>query len=237
VLPVLPVVLVVVLVPGTPAPPEPPLPVFPAAVPPPVLPEEAAPVLPVFEVEPEVLVVVVFVLEVEDVSLGGALLVGIVRVGDPAVSAGVEPPPPQAETPTASATPAARAAIALAMRVRREVTAWTSGPEGIHPTPAMRTIVEILLSKLIAPIAEAEVLDRPRQLRRGGGQGQDDGYGLERLGGLPVQVGAPGLGLNHDLSPRGGRAQAVLLVEPHHFDATSGQRRRTPPRHHRLSLG
>jgi hypothetical protein len=140
-----PVVGVWVWVPGTPAPPEPPAPVFPDAAPPPVLPvEPAAPVFPEEDEEEPVLpefVLVVVVVPVEEVMLGGALLVGTVSVGAPAVFAVDEPPPPQAEMPTARAKPAKRAASELVMRARREVTAWTSGPEWVHPPSAVRAVV------------------------------------------------------------------------------------------------
>jgi hypothetical protein len=204
--------------------------------------EPAAPVLPEADPEPVLAVppeeepdeeVLVVVVPVDAVVLGGALLVGMVRVGAPEVSAVLEPPPPQAETPTASATPAERAASELAMRARREVTTRTSGPERVHPASAVRAIVQILLSELVTPIAEAQVLHRPWQLGGRGGQGKKDGHGLHRLAGLTVQIGAAGLGLNHYLAPRGGRPQAVFLVEPHAFDPTSGM----APRHYRPLLG
>jgi hypothetical protein len=127
VVPPLPVVLVVgvVAAPGTAAPPElgepagvPPE--FPAAA----EPEEApAPVLPEAEeeFEPDAVVEVFVVVVCDVVEAGGALLVGTVRVGAPAVFAEGEPPP-QAETPRARATPAARAARGPAILARREVT-------------------------------------------------------------------------------------------------------------------
>ena len=141
------VVVWVVCVPGTPAPPEPPEPAPPAEVPDEVPPEdepEEAPVLELpdeadDELEPDPLVVVV-VVDVDAVAVGGALLVGTVSVGAPAVFA-TDEPPPQAETPTASATPAERAAMELVMLARREVTARTSGPERVHSTPAVRAVV------------------------------------------------------------------------------------------------
>jgi hypothetical protein len=199
----------------------------------PVFPVPAAPVFPVSpELAPDVVLVVVVLVEVDEVALDGALSVGTVSVGAPEVSVWGEPPP-QAETPRARATPAERAAIELAMRARREVTAQTSGPERIHPTSAVRAVVQILLSELVAPITEAEILDCPGKLRRRGRQGKDDGHGLHRLVRLPVHVRAPGLGLDDHLATALGRPQAILLVEPHRFDATSGQE----TRHHRRSLG
>jgi hypothetical protein len=198
--------------------------VFPEAELEPVLPVDPAPVLPEAEEEPEPVepVVLVVLVEAVDVVLGGALLVGTVRVGAPAVLAEVELPPPQAEMPTASARPAAKAASELVMRARREVTAPTSGPEGVHPTSAVRAVIQVLLSELVAPVAEAQVLHRPRELRGGGGEGKEDGHGLEWLVGLAVKIGAARLGLDDHFAPGGRGPQAVLLVEPHRFDATSG---------------
>jgi hypothetical protein len=106
------------------------------------------------EPEPLAAVVVVVVVDVEETVLSGVVSVGTVSVGAPAVSACGDPPPPQAETPMATAAPAHRAAIGLAMRARREVTARTSGPERVHPASAVWAVVEVLLRKLVAPIAE-----------------------------------------------------------------------------------
>jgi hypothetical protein len=204
--PVLPVVGVAV--PGTAAPPEPPepvLPVAPEAAPEPVLPVEPEPVEPAAEEEPEVVEPVVVVEEVDGV-LVVALSVGMVRVGAPEVSAVLVLPPPQAARPTATAAPAKRAASELVMRARRVVTTRTSGPEGVHPASAVRAVVQVLLGELVAPIAEAQVLDGPGELGGRGGQGEEDGHGLEGLVGLTVQVGAAGLGFDHYLAARGGRA-------------------------------
>jgi hypothetical protein len=195
-----------------------------------------------------VLVVVVLVPVVVDVVGGGALLVGTVSVGAPAVFAWGEPPPPQAETPTASATPAQRAARELVRLVRRVDKARSSGPEGVHPTPAVRAIVQVLLSELVAPIAESEILDRPRQLRRRRRQWEQHGHHLELFAGLAVNVRALGHRLEYYLAARRGRPQPVLLIVPHRFDPTSGSQRHPspgvaigtggmPPRHHRLLLG
>jgi hypothetical protein len=210
------------------------LPVFPVLAPAPVFPVSApTPVFPADEEpEPEVSVVPVLVVVEVEVVPAGTVLVGTVSVGAPAVSACGEPPP-QAETPTAMATPADRAATELVMRARREVTTKTSASERIHPTSAMGAVVQVFLSELVAPIAEAEVLDRPGKLRRRRSQGKEDGHGLHRLAGLPVHVGPPRLRLDDHLATGRGRPQAILLIDPHGFDATSGPL----PRHHRRSLG
>ena len=221
--PVVPVVLVVWVPPGTPAPPElaPPAGTVtsedePDEEPASEFPDDA-------DEEPELSVLVVEVLVVfVEVVLGVALPVGTVSVGAPAVLAVGEPPPPQAEMPTATAAPAKRAASELAMRARRDVTAWISGPEGIHPASAMGAVVQILLSELVAPIAEAEVLDGPWQLGRGRSQGQQHGHRFHGLSGFPVHVGAAGLGLDDDFTLGRGCPQTIFLIEPHHFDATSG---------------
>jgi hypothetical protein len=199
----------------------------PEEAPVPELPDEAED-----EPEPVAPVLVVEVAVVDELTVGGALFVGTVRVGAPVVLATVEPPP-QAETPTASAKPADRAAIELAMRARRDVTTPALAPEGVHSPPAMWAIVQVLLRELVAPIAEAEVLDAPGELRSGGGEGEEHGHGLELLARLPIQVGTAGYGLDHHLTSRRGRPQAVFLINPHRFDATSGAQ----TRHHRRSLG
>jgi hypothetical protein len=228
-------VVCVVCVPGTPAPPElaPPGVVVPAAgeaaeLPAPALPDDAAD-----EPAPSVLVVVVFVVVVVDVdTVGGALFVGTVSVGEPAVFAWVELPP-QAETPTASAMPAEKAATELARLVRRVDTSRASRPERVHATPAVRAIVQILLGELVAPIAEAEILDRPRELRRRRGQRDQHGDDFQCFARLPVQIGPAGLGLEHDFATCRRCPQPVLLIVSHRFDPTSGQE----TRHHRLRLG
>jgi hypothetical protein len=168
-----------------------------------------------------VVVVLEVVRVVDAATVGGALFVGTVSVGAPAVFATVDPPPPQAETPTASPTPAERAARELVRRVRRIDTDGALDPEWVHATPAVRAIVQVLLGELVAPIAEAEILDRPRELRRRRGQRQQDGDGLQGLAGLPVHVNPVRLGLDYHLSARGGRPQPILLIRPHQFDPTS----------------
>ncbi len=67
--------------------------------------------------------------------------------------------PPQALTPRAAAAPSAARAGNATIR-RRELPT-----EGAHAPPAVGAVVQVLLSELIAPVAEAEVLDRPGQFR------------------------------------------------------------------------
>jgi hypothetical protein len=237
---VLAVVCWVVGVLGTPAPPEPaaaPVPVFPVfdaaeddpVLPVPVFPDEA-------EEDPllaaEVVVVVREVLVFDAGTVGGALLVGTVSVGTPAVSVVPEPPPPHAVMPTASATPAENAAKERARPMRRDVMCLL-GLERIHATPAMWAVVEILLRELVTPIAETEVLDRPRQLGERGSERQQHGHHLELFAALSVDVCAPASGFDDHLAASGGGPEAVLLIDPHRFHATSGQE----ARHHGLPLG
>ena len=73
-----------------------------------------------------------------------------------------------------------------------------------HAPAARRAVVEVLLRQLVAPVAEAEVLDRPRQPRRAGSERDDLADDLEGLAGITVAVDLAGLGLEEDLAPRGG---------------------------------
>src|SRR5687768_6355725 len=100
--------------------------------------------------------------------------------------------------------------MADAVRAARTVRAGSAG-ERRHAAPAGRAVVEVHLGGLVAPVAEAQVLDRPRQARSRGRQRQDLADGLERLAGVAVQVVAPWLALEDDLAPRRRRAQAVSL--------------------------
>jgi hypothetical protein len=80
--------------------------------------------------------------EVEDAVAGTAALeVGTVSCGAPEVSVLEDEPPPQAATPLASNKRTVSAARSL-------------GAERLHAPAAVGTVVEILLSELITPVAE-----------------------------------------------------------------------------------
>ena len=175
------------------------------------------------DVVPVVLVVVVPVVAGATVIVA----VGTVSGGVPEVSVAADPPP-HAATAAEMAAPAASALSTRAPRTtaERRGTSGTSDLEWIHPPAAMRTVVEVLLAVLIAPVAEAEVLDGPRQLGRGRREGQELPDDLERLPGLAVNVHPPGVGFDHDLTTRGWRPKTVPLTRPH--PSPSYSRGRTP---------
>src|ERR1700733_3375493 len=79
----------------------------------------------------------------------------------------------------------------------------------------MRAVVQILLTELVAPVAEAEVLNRPGELGRGRGERKELPDDIEFLAGLTIDVVTPGLGLDHDLAPGGWRPHPVALTDPH----------------------
>jgi len=92
--------------------------------------------------------------------------VGTVSGGAPEVSVAAEPPP-HAPRAALMATPAARLPIRLSAaewQIHPEGTAATSGVERHHTPSAVRAVVQVLLAQLVAPVAEPQVLDRPRQL-------------------------------------------------------------------------
>jgi hypothetical protein len=136
---------------------------------------------------------------------------GTVNGGAPDVLLVLDPPPPQALTPrasTAETTTAGRARLRtlpdldLPMTGPLMPTRKASGAERLHAPATVRTIVEVLLGQLVAPIAEAQVLDRPRQIGWGGGEREQLGDHLKRLSGFPVQVDLVRLGLDDDLTAR-----------------------------------
>ena len=132
---------------------------------------------------------------------------GRVRGGAPLVSV-ADPPPPQAVKPPANAT----SDTVMASTRLPAVTAGASGAERIHSPAAHGAVVQILLGELVAPVAEAQVFDCPRQLGWGRGEWQQLGHHLELFSGLPVDVLLPGIGLNDDLTTGGGRPHSVPLT-------------------------
>jgi hypothetical protein len=117
--------------------------------------------------------------------------------------------PPQAATAPAHSTPP------IITSERREPRVTRSRPERTHTTPAGRAVVQVALSELIAPRAEAERLDCPRQLRLRRCQRQHASDHLERLACLAVCVDAVGLDLDDQLAARRGRPQAVAITSTH----------------------
>ena len=182
----------------------------------------------------EVVVVVVEVLEVVDAGCcETTVAVGTVRGGAPAVSVAGEVPPHAARptqiaraAPTRTTGPGRRTRAAA----RRRGTARASEVERLHAPSAVRAVVEVLLAELVAPVAEAKVLDRPGELRRSGRQREELGHDLERLTGVPIDIDASGLGLDHDLSPGGWRPHPVALTRPHPQPSYSSARRGVPVR-------
>jgi hypothetical protein len=219
-------------------------PVLPALVPPPVVPPPAVPppppvvpplVPPEDELEPPdddpetdadcdapldddvdvVFVVDALVVPVDAGALIGA--VGTVSGGAPDVSV-ADDPLPHAAMPAATAAPAASAAsVRVARRVagRLDTIGTSDFFERFHPPAAMGAVVEILLTMLVAPVAETKVLDRPRQLGRGWRERQQLPDDFQRLTGLPIDVRPSCLGIDQDLTTGGWRPHPVLLTGPH----------------------
>jgi hypothetical protein len=230
-------------VPPPPSPAPPFAPVAPPVVPPlvpPVVPPVAAPDVPLLvpeeagaddELEPwdaaeedepfeaaELLVVLVLVVDVVEVVGGveAAVAVGTVSGGAPEVSVVAEPPPPHAARPTHTDTAASALASLKPMDTsRRRGTTGDSDFERLHAPATVGAVVEVLLAELIAPVAEAEVLDRPGQFRLRRGEGEELADHLERLAGFAIDVGPAGLGLDHDLASAGRCPHPVALTKPH----------------------
>jgi len=119
--------------------------------------EEAA-----LDVVEEVVVDVDFVVLEGTVAFAAAPL-GTVREGAGALAPVVAAlPPPQADRPTARN----RALVSAARNTSgRLMSIAASGPEWVHTPAAVRAVVHVLLCELVTPIAIAEVLDGPGQLR------------------------------------------------------------------------
>jgi RimJ/RimL family protein N-acetyltransferase len=117
---------------------------------------------------------------------------------------------PQALTPKAATARRANRYFRMREEGSREL-----GRKRRHAAPARGTVVEIALRELVAPVAEPQRLDGPGQLRLRRRQRQHDPHDLELLAGLAVGVDPIGVGLDDDLAPRGGRAQAVSLTSGH----------------------
>lgn len=164
---------------------------------------------------------------------------GTVRLGVPEAPLVVEPdpPPPQAAMPTVSAKPLISAAMMASGRLIKWLTALR--PERVHAPTAMRAVVQILLCELVTPVAIAEILDGPGQLRHRGREGQQLGHDLELFAGFAIKVHAIGFGLNDHFPARRWRPHPVLLAGPHRSPCYQRARRRrgalTAPR--RLALG
>jgi plastocyanin len=143
--------------------------------------------------------------------------VGTVNGGAPCVFNVVVPPPPQALTPTAMMIAAVTTVAVLSIGARTMIFLGpeASGAKRFHAPAAVRAVVEVLLRELVTPIAKAEVLDRPRELRGRRRQGQQLGDDFERLTRLPVDVYHSGLGFDDDLATGRGRPHPVLLAGPH----------------------
>src|SRR5690349_2378306 len=83
--------------------------------------------------------------------------------------------------------------------------------QGGHPAAAGGAVVEVLLGELVAPVAEPEVLDGPRQPAHRRLARQDDALDLELLARLAVAVDAVRLGLDDDLAASGRCPHAITL--------------------------
>jgi hypothetical protein len=187
---------------------------------PPVLalaaPEDPALEEPVEE-ELEPVVEVVAVVEVVVVGVAGVLAtdaVGTVKGGAPEVSA-VEDPPPQAASAADKAIGAHSNATFLITAILLQSTPEPSGLERLHPSAAVGAVVHVFLRKLVAPVAETKVLDRPGKLGGGRGERKQLGHDIERLAGLAIHIDAIGLRFDDDLAAGRGRPHPVLLARPH----------------------
>ena len=182
---------------------------------------------PLLDGEPEpdpagvVLVVVVDVLVVDGVPLLAAVVApdGTVSGGAPLVSVVAGPPLPQALSPAgtikiATITPSPRERLRRDT-LRPSVAGGRLLAERFHPPAAVGAIVEVLLRKLIAVIAEAQVLDCPGELGGGGRQRQQLSDDLEFLAGDAVDVTPVRFGFDDHFTAGGWRPHPVSLANPH----------------------
>jgi hypothetical protein len=64
----------------------------------------------------------------------------------------------------------------------------------------VRAVVEVLLGKLVAPVAKAQVFHRPRKFRSGRSKGQQLSHHLKLLTRVPIDVNLARLSLDDDLT-------------------------------------
>src|SRR6185312_929336 len=77
--------------------------------------------------------------------------------------------------------------------------------------------------ELVAPVAEAQVLDCPRQRRGGRRERHELAHDLQLLTGLAIAVDAIGLGFEDDLASRRRSTESITLTV-HRRDSTSDMR-------------
>ena len=119
------------------------------------MPAPEAEVVPVGPVAPVVPVV--------EALAAATVPLGTVIGGAAEVSPAVEPLPPQPASVVLSSPAVASSASMRCLESGRKAPP-SSGTEGFHPPAAVRAVVQVLLAQLIAPVAEAQVLDRPGEL-------------------------------------------------------------------------
>jgi hypothetical protein len=115
------------------------------------------------------------------------------------------------------------------LRIRRARDTRRGAPGRAHAgrlsqrshTPAARgTVVEVPLGVLVAPRAEAQVLDRPRQPRVRRRQGQHLAHHLQLLARLAIHVDLLGLRRHHHLAAGRRGPQSVSLLGCHRANST-----------------
>jgi hypothetical protein len=144
-----------------------------------------APLVPMLGAAALELLVVVELLD--ELFVGGALAgaeVGTVKEGAPAVFVLPAPPLPQADSPRIARTVPVMATVLFARKIIS--TGGSSAVERRHASPAVRTVVEVLLRVLVTPVTEAQVVHGPRQIRGGRRERQQLADDLQRLTRLAV---------------------------------------------------